>query len=104
LTRKAARALINIEFFVVLKLDRVNKKSFLLNKKQKMKKPLIIVWNCIGLKGRTSIISMEVCRPGEGPVNIREGTLLFDNAHKLRVSISNKVGFFYKKHPPPHHE
>jgi hypothetical protein len=38
LTRKAARALINIEFFVVLKLDRVNKKSFLLNKKKEMKK------------------------------------------------------------------
>lgn len=69
-----------------------------------MKKPLILVWYFIGLKGRTSIISMEVCRPGEGPVNIREGTLLFDNAHKLRVSISYKVGFFYKKDPPPRHK
>ena len=69
-----------------------------------MKNPLIIIWNCIGVKGITSRISMEVCRPGEGPVNVREGTLLFDYAHILRVSISNKVAFFNKKHPPPPHE
>lgn len=47
-------------------------------------------------------ISMKVCRPGEGPVHFREGTLHFDNAHIPNVSISNKVGFHLNTHPPPY--
>ena len=48
-------------------------------------------------------ISLEVCRPGQDPVNFRNGSIYLDNENNPRVSIKNKVGFFYNKHPPPPH-
>lgn len=49
-------------------------------------------------------ISMEVCRPGNDPVNFRNGSISLDEQNNPKLALKNKVGFFYKKHPPPPHE
>lgn len=57
-----------------------------------------ILWN---VRLISSGISMEVCRPGEGPVHFRNGIISLDHEKNPHLSIKNKMRFFYKKHPPP---